>query len=86
MPILVSLSAGALSALTGVLGLAFRARVLGYVRARYERAYRYENLSESDMNDKLPTMRPVVVVASGFVVVGAGFIAMAVYAMFVDLS
>ncbi|WP_433585481.1 hypothetical protein [Microbacterium hydrocarbonoxydans] len=71
----LSLLVGGLSLLLGVLALTFHERALRFVRRRYEQIYREDALPDEEISRRLPRMRAVTVIAVGFVVVSAGFVA-----------
>jgi hypothetical protein len=65
---------GCVGVILGVLSLAFRERVLSFVRSRYEKVYREDSLSEGEFRTRLPTMPAVIAIAIGFIIVGTVFV------------
>jgi hypothetical protein len=81
MPAFLSILAGMLGMLAGILLLVFRERVLGFIRDRFQRIYREDRLLEPEINSRLPKMPAVVTVAIGFAAISAGFVAMGLNAV-----
>lgn len=65
--------------LLGVLVIAFRERVLSFVRRRYKVVYQEDGVSEDDIDKRLPRMSVVVVIAIGFVAVSTGFVTIGLF-------
>lgn len=71
---LANLAFGVAAVLVGAVLLVSRARVLRFVRGRFDKVYREDQLSEEEISRRLPTMSVVVVVACGFAVFGTALI------------
>ncbi|MCV0335926.1 hypothetical protein [Microbacterium sp.] len=72
---LANLAVGVAVVLVGAVLLVSRARVLPFVRGRFDKVYREDQLSEEEIARRLPKMSAVVVVvACGFAVFGTALI------------
>lgn len=74
---LANLAFGVAIVLVGAVLLVSRARVLRFVRGRFDKVYREDQFSEEEIARRLPTMSVVVVVvvvACGFAIFGTALI------------
>lgn len=65
------LSLVAFAGIGGTAILFFRERILMFVRARYEKVYREDGLSEDEIRSRLPKMWVVVLIGIGSLLVAA---------------
>lgn len=65
---------GGVGVVIGVLAIVFRVRVLAFVHDRYRKALRDDDLDEEELRRRLPTMTALLLIASGWIVITAGFI------------
>ena len=65
--------------LAGAIMLLTRTRLLAFVRARYAAVLSEDRLSEQDVARRMPRMRAIIVIATGFLLFGGALLALGLF-------
>lgn len=70
---ILALSLGVMIFCAGALSLMWRQRVTAFVRARFEKVYREDGVSDHEIEARLPSVRVIVSLAVGAIAISGVF-------------